>query len=238
MGFFLFLCYFLICDDFNENFRNLQDRLIQLTGTFGIFFRIFCSHLSRGTRFFAGKMWSWQFWRYEPRDSGPPRAQNSNFNNSFDRSKWEEHFEFFPKSLFHSLLQKKFLKFRKRDLSVRKCHKKRDFRPVNASIASCNDSTVSNYTNLFNVSNTSGSSAETKEKTTRTSLYVVCSFVFEKEHDVFKTSRFCVISNCAELLFFKYLFIIHFMRTDKWCEVTSAQSTVVPIQNDTIHQFT
>jgi len=54
-GILAILSYFLICDDFNENFQNLQDQLIQPRGTFGIFFRIFRLHLSPGTRFFAGK---------------------------------------------------------------------------------------------------------------------------------------------------------------------------------------
>jgi len=90
-----FFSYFLICNDFNENFWNSQDLLIQLRGTFGISFRIFRSHLFPGTRFFSGKTWFWQFWSYKSRDSGPRRTRNSNFNNSIDRSKWEEHLEFF-----------------------------------------------------------------------------------------------------------------------------------------------
>jgi len=125
---------FFICNDFNENFWNLQDRLIQLRGTSRIFSEFFVHIPSPGTRFFARKTWFWHFWSYKSRDSGPPRAQNWNFNNLIDKSSWEEHL------FFHSLLQERFLKLEKRDLSARKCHKKCDFRPVNAPIATCNDS--------------------------------------------------------------------------------------------------
>ena len=59
------------------------------------FFQNFWSTLFSRNEVFAGKMWFRHYWSYKPRDSGPPRARNSNFNNSIDISKWEEHLEFF-----------------------------------------------------------------------------------------------------------------------------------------------
>ena len=84
-----FLSYFLICDASNENFWNLQDQLIQLRGTFEIFFRIFVLTVLQERGFLLEKRGFDTFQVLEPRDSGPPRARNSNFNDSIDRSKWE-----------------------------------------------------------------------------------------------------------------------------------------------------
>jgi len=90
-------CYFcLIFPFFNENFWILQERLIQLRGASGIFFRIFGSHPSSGTRFFAGETWFiWHCSNYETRNSGPPRTRNLTFNSPIDRSQWEKYVKFF-----------------------------------------------------------------------------------------------------------------------------------------------
>ena len=76
----------------------------------------------------------------ETRDSGPPRARNLTFNSSIYRSQWKKHVEFFSEFFLHTFLQKRRLRFEKRDLSVQKCQKKRDSRPSNARNSTLNNS--------------------------------------------------------------------------------------------------
>ena len=113
--FLLLLYHSLICDDFNENFWNLQERLIQLRGTSRIFIRIFGSHSSPGTRFFAGKTWFWHCSNYETRDSGPPRARNLTFNSWIDRFQREKHLGIFLEFFFHTLSKNGFRKKEKKN---------------------------------------------------------------------------------------------------------------------------
>jgi len=102
-------CYFCVIFPFVIISTKVFETYTNWEKPLELFSEFFVRTLLRERDFLLGKRDFATFWSYKTRDSGPLRARNTMFNNSIDRSKSEEHLEFFSEVFLITLVQKQSL---------------------------------------------------------------------------------------------------------------------------------